>query len=152
MKVTHEPSGTSFEAPDGWQVEETGHDAVLTVVEPARGEDDVRASLVLTVLDTGGRSFRDWQNGTEGLLPQELRDYLVLDLHTVEVDGRPGGTRLAHHLDERGRALVMEQRFAEAEGTGYTLTATVDSLRYPLVADDMAACCASLRLPEEVAR
>ncbi|WP_157621723.1 hypothetical protein [Serinicoccus hydrothermalis] len=148
----HEPSGTSFEAPDGWQVQETGHDAVLTVVEPKHGEDVVRANLVLTVLDTGGRSFRDWQNGTEGLLPGELRDYLLVDLHAVEVDGRPGGTRLAHHVDERGRALVMEQRFAEAGGTGYTLTATVDSLRYPLIADDMSACCASLRLPEAVER
>ena len=46
----------------------------------------------------------------------------------------------------------MEQVFTEVDGLGLTLTATVDTLRYPVVADEMAACCASLRGPSGVAR
>lgn len=139
------------EAPDDWQVEGTGRDEVL-VVEPAPTEGGVRANLVLTAVDTGGRSFRDWQNVTEAQLPSELADYLVLDLHAFEVDGRPAGSRLAHHMDAQGRALVMEQVFTEVEGLGLTLTATVDTLRYPVVAEEMTACCASLRGPSGIAR
>ncbi|GAA4873308.1 hypothetical protein [Serinicoccus chungangensis] len=152
MRVVHEASGATFEAPDGWQVEDTGRPEVLVVLEPERPGGGVRANLVLTAVGTGGRSFRDWQNGTEALLPQELSDYLVLDLHAVEVDGRPAGTRLAHHVDAEGRALVLEQRFTEADGLGLTLTATVDVLRYPLVAEELSACCASLRLPRGAGR
>ncbi|WP_153011745.1 hypothetical protein [Serinicoccus chungangensis] len=152
MKVTHEGSGAVFEAPDGWQVEDTGRPEVLVVLEPEPADGTVRANLVLTAVDTGGRSFRDWQNGTEALLPQELSDYLVLDLHADEVDGRPAGSRLAHHVDAEGRALVLEQRFTEADGLGLTLTATVDVLRYPLMAEELSACCASLRLPRGASR
>ncbi|WP_298746292.1 hypothetical protein [uncultured Serinicoccus sp.] len=152
MKVTHEGSGATFEAPDGWQVEDTGRPEVLVVLEPEPAEGGVRANLVLTAVDTGGRSLRDWQNGTEALLPRELSDYLVLDLHAVEVDGRPAGSRLAHHVDAEGRALVMEQRFTEVDGLGVTLTATVDTLRYPLVAEELSSCCASLRVPQGTVR
>ncbi|PZU42749.1 MAG: hypothetical protein DI571_10815 [Arsenicicoccus sp.] len=111
------------EAPDDWQVEGTGRDEVL-----------------------------DWQNVTEAQLPNELADYLVLDLHAFEVDGRAAGSRLAHHVDAQGRALVMEQVFTEVDGLGLTLTATVDTPRYPVVAEEMTACCASLRGPSGVAR
>lgn len=152
MKVTHEASGATFEAPDDWQVHGTGRDEVLLVLEPEPAEGGVRANLVLTAVETGGRSFRDWQNVTEVQLPNELADYLVLDLHAFQIDGRAAGSRLAHHVDAQGRALVMEQVFTEVDGLGLTLTATVDALRYPVVADEMAACCASLRVPAGVAR
>lgn len=149
MRVVHEATGASFDAPDGWQVEETGRPEVLVVLEPEQGEGDVRANLVLTVVSTGGRSFRDWQNGTEVLLPQELADYLLIDLHAVEIDGRPAGSRLAHHVDAQGRALVMEQVFTQVGDLGVTLTATVDVVRHPVVAEELAACCASLRVGQE---
>ena len=149
MRVVHEASGASFEAPDGWQVEDTGRPEVLVVLEPEPAGSGVRANLVLTAVATGGRWFRDWQNGTEALLPQELADYLLIDLHAGELDGRPAGGRLAHHVDAQGRALVMEQRFTQVGDRGVTLTATVDVVRHPVVADELAACCASLRVGQE---
>ncbi|MFT4083016.1 MAG: hypothetical protein QM638_10550 [Nocardioides sp.] len=146
MRVAHD--GVAFQAPDGWDVVRPAADATI-VIEPDRADGGFRANLVLIVGDDGDLSFRDWQNGTDVLLRHELVDFLLLDLERLDVAGHPGGRRLAHHTGREGAGLVTEQWFTQVDRTGYTLTATVDSLRYPLLAIPFDECAASLILPGE---
>ena len=106
----------------------------LDLDEPER----FRANVVLTCDDTTGMSFRDWQVATDEVLPRALADYLLIDLEKLEVDARPGGRRLAHHVDTSGRALTMEQWFTLDEGRGWTLTATCETWSYDELAEVFA--------------
>jgi hypothetical protein len=113
---------------------------------PAAGGGDperFRTTVVLTEQSTGGLGFRDWQAGTDELLPRVLPDYLVVDLEKVTLDGHPGGRRLAHHAGPRGEALTMEQWFTEVDGVGHTLTVTIETWRYDALADTYAAVAAA---------
>lgn len=149
MRVTHGPTGAGFDAPGDWEVVRTGEETTLAVLEPDQPDGGFRASLVLTAVDNGGLTFRDWQNGSEALLARDMPDYLVIDLEKLDLDGRPAGRRLAHYAGPAGQALVMEQWFTAAGGTGYTLTATIDSVRYPFAAEELATYGRSLRVPTE---
>lgn len=143
--VTHEPSGATYQAPERWEVV-FGEETTVLALEPEREDGGFRANLVLTVVTNAGLSFRDWQVGTDELLPGQLIDYLLLDLEKLPVADHPGGRRLAHHVAPDGGALVMEQWFTSVDSVGYTLTATVDALRYDLVADELGRCGQSLRV------
>ena len=132
-----------FRAPTGWDVLPMKPPDRLIVVEP-EGLEGFRANLVLTVMDNGGISFRDWQAGTDELLPQQLQSYQLLDLERIELGGHPGGRRLAQHVVSGPTPVTMEQWFALVGGRGYTLTGTVDSFRYDEVADVFTSAVASL--------
>jgi hypothetical protein len=129
--------------PPGWEVvDDDSGQTVLVAREPGDPEhpDRFRANLVVTAAPVGGLSFRDWQAGTDELLPRILDDYLPVDLEKIEVNRRPGGRRLAHHASPDGAALTMEQWFTLADDVGHTLTATVETWRY----DELADLCASV--------
>jgi hypothetical protein len=130
-------------APGTWEtVTPPGPDITWVAREPVDPSDPsrFRANLVLTAVTTAGMSFRDWQAGTDELLPRVLDDYLLVDLERLEVGGRPGGRRLAHHAGPGGEALTMEQWFVLVDDVGHTLTATVDTWRY----DELADVCAEV--------
>lgn len=116
-------------------------------VEPRQPDEPgrFRANLVLTCDDTTGMTFRDWQVATDEVLPRALDDYLLVDLEKVEVDGHPGGRRLAHHVDASGRALTMEQWCTLAGDRGWTLTATCETWSYDDLAEAFAATAAVWR-------
>ncbi len=132
-----------LELPVGWEVldDPTG-ETVLVAREPAdeARPDRFRANLVVTAVTVGGMSFRDWQAGTDELLPRVLADYLPVDLEKVDVGSHPGGRRLAHHASPNGEALTMEQWFVLVDDVGHTLTATTETWRY----DDLADLCAQV--------
>jgi hypothetical protein len=134
--------------PAGWEVldDDTGQ-TVLVAREPADTEhpDRFRANLVVTATPVGDLSFRDWQAGTDELLPRVLTDYLPVDLEKLEVAGHAGGRRLAHHASPDGEALPMEQWFTLVGDVGHTLTATVETWRYDELADLCAAVARSWR-------
>lgn len=111
-------------------------------VEPLDLDDPqrFRANAVLTCDDTTGMSFRDWQVATDEVMPRALVDFLLIDLEKLEIDARPGGRRLAHHVDGNGRALTMEQWFTLDGDRGWTLTATCETWSY----DDLAEVFATL--------
>lgn len=140
--------------PDGWEVLTEGLPEGTTLIarEPAepRAPDRFRANLVVTEVSTGGLGFRDWQVGTDELLPRILDDYVLVDLERLEIDGRPAGRRLAHHAGPAGEALTMEQWFTLVEGIGHTLTATVETWRYDELADACAQVAAGWRPAQEV--
>ena len=124
--------------------------ADLVLLEPAQqpaadGVAGFRANLVVTAVPTGGLAFADWQAGSDEILARALDDYLVVDLERLEVDGHPGGRRLAHYRGPRGEALTMEQWVTQVGDLGHTLTATVDTGRYDLLADLFAAAAAGWR-------
>ncbi len=147
-QVLHRATGVSVSVPLGWEVRQDLHpDVALLAVEPPREAGGFRANIVLTVGDTGGLSFRDWQSGTDEILPRTLADYLLVDLEKLPAGDRPGGRRLAHHATPDGVAVTMEQWFTQAGNLGYTLTATVDTWRYDVLADDLAELGRSMRLP-----
>lgn len=129
-------------APAGWEELEVPATlwAAVGPREPEDPPDRFRPNLVLTCDDLTGTSLRDWQVATDDLLPRSLTDYLLIDLERIEIDGHPGGRRLAHHVDAAGRALTMEQWFTLHDDRGWTLTATIDTWRYDELAD---ACAAS---------
>lgn len=134
--------------PQGWdKVARPRPGTVWTAVEPFDPDqpDRFRANLVLTCDDLGGLSFRDWQVTSDEVLPRMLQDYLVVDLERLEIDGRPGGRRLAHHVDGSARALTMEQWFVADDARGWTLTATVDTISYDALADGLADVAAEWR-------
>jgi hypothetical protein len=137
-----------FTPPPGWELADdrpAGVDSVA--VEPVDPDHPgrFRSNLVLTSSTTGGLSFSDWQNGTDELLPRMLDDYVLVDLERLDVDGTPGGRRLACHAGPGGQALTMEQWFTQLDDVGYTLTATVETDRYDALADVLAATAASWR-------
>lgn len=132
-------------APPGWEVHDRpAAGARLVVVEPA-GPAPFRANLVVTAVPVGGLSFRDWQAGSDEILARALDDYLLIDLERLELAGRPGGRRLAHHAGPGGEALTMEQWFTLVDDVGHTLTATVDTGRYDELADLFATAAAGWR-------
>lgn len=133
--------------PVGWErLDEPLPTTLWVAVEPADGEPGrFRGNLVLTCDDVTGISFRDWQVATDDLLPRSLTDYLLIDLERIEIDGHPGGRRLAHHVDAGGRALTMEQWFVRDGDRGWTLTATIDTWRYDELADACTGSAAQWR-------
>ena len=140
------PSFTPPPAPRGWDTLSEPLPATLWVaVEPQDPDapDLFRGNLVLTCDDVAETTFSDWQRATDGILPRSLADYLLVDLEKLEIDGHPGGRRLAHHVDGAGRALTMEQWFTLDQDRGWSLTATVDTWFYDAVADDLAATAAA---------
>ncbi|NYD40532.1 hypothetical protein [Nocardioides panaciterrulae] len=118
-------------------------EVTFAALEPASGR--FRSNVVVTEQPTGGLGFRDWQAGTDELLPRTLPDYLLVDLERLELDGHPAGRRLAHHAGPAGEALTMEQWFVLVDGVGHTLTATVETWRYDELADSLAGVAASWR-------
>ena len=134
--------------PQGWdKVARPPTGAVWTAVEPVdlARPDRFRANLVLTRDDLGGLTFRDWQVASDEVLPTMLQDYLLVDLERLDVDGRPGGRRLAHHVDQAARALTMEQWFVADGDRGWTLTATVETWSYDALADELTEVAAAWR-------
>lgn len=134
--------------PQGWdKVARPPAGTVWTAVEPADLDrpDRFRANLVLTCDDLGGLTFRDWQVASDEVLPTLLQDYVLVDLERLELDGRAGGRRLTHHVDQAARALTMEQWFVADEDRGWTLTATVETWSYDALADDLAAVAEAWR-------
>lgn len=133
--------------PPGWREQADVAPGTAVGVESAKtAAGGFASNLVLTGADNRDVSFRDWQVATDQMLPRMLTDYLLLDLERCEVAGHPGGRRLAHHLTPDGVAVTMEQWFADADGVGWTLTATVDSFRYDEQADLLARVAADLRI------
>jgi hypothetical protein len=120
---------------------------VWAAVEPLDLDDPgrFRANLVLTCDDTTAMTFRDWQAATDEVLPHVLDDYLLVDLERIELDGHPGGRRLAHHADAAGRALTMEQWFVLDGDRGWTLTATCETWSYDELAEAFAAVAEAWR-------
>lgn len=155
--VSHRFARCELALPEDWQVLPGVTDRQAVAVEPPGSEGSdasgFRANLVLTVVDNGGMSFRDWQASTDELLPRQLNAYQLLDLERRDVSGHPGGRRLAQHVvpgsppDVVETPVTMEQWFAQVGTTGYTLTATVDSWRYDLLADMFAGLADRLVLP-----
>lgn len=134
--------------PPGWdKVARPLPGTVWTAIEPADLDraDRFRANLVLTCDALGGLTFRDWQVASDEVLPTMLQDYVLVDLERLELDGRTGGRRLAHHVDQAARALTMEQWFVADDDLGWTLTATVETWFYDGLADELAAIAADWR-------
>lgn len=137
-----------LDLPAGWQVApDPPEEASLVALEPddPAAPDAFRANLVLTETATGGMSFRDWQAGTDELLPRVLDGYLLVDLERLVIAGRSGGRRLAHHTGRRGEALTLEQWFVLVDDVGHTLSATCETPRYDELADAFASVARTWR-------
>ena len=151
MVAVPEPTRQPFarpEPPSGWDtLRQPPPTTLWAAVEPVDPDAPgrFRANAVLTCDDATGMSFRDWQVATDEVLPRALGDYLVVDLEKLQVDGCPGGRRLAHHVDDSGRALTMEQWFTLDGDRGWTLTATCETWAYDEVAEVFAALASTWR-------
>lgn len=144
--------GARVPAPRGWEPVYTGLAGVAVVVEPVdpTTPDAYRASLALSVEQLGDTDLRTWQAAAEAAAATGLNDHRVLDREHVGISGRSGGRRLAHHVTPAGVAVVLEQWFVVAGGAGWTLSATVDTARYALLADELALSAAALVVPDRL--
>ncbi|GAA1136587.1 hypothetical protein [Nocardioides aquiterrae] len=137
--------------PPGWEVvDRPAAGVALVALEPERApaagdRAPFRSNLVVTAVPTGGLDFRDWQAGSDEILDRALTDYLLVDLERLQIDGLPGGRRLAHHTGPHDEALTLEQWFVLHEGIGHTLTATVETARYDELADVTATAAGTWR-------
>lgn len=144
---------SSVLVPADWETGSVaGTPDVVHAREPADSADPerFRADVVLVRESLDGLDLSAWQNAADAVLPSVLTDYLLVDLERREVAGRPGGRRLAHHVEPGGRAVVMEQWFTCAGAAGYTVTTTVDVHRFDLLAEIMSAIGESLQIGAEV--
>ena len=141
-----------IDVPDDWGIGATDATADLVFAREPEHEgrpERFRANVVLVREALDGLDFRSWQTAVDELLPSTLVDYLLVDLEHLDVAGRPGGRRLAHHLEPGGRAVVMEQWFTCTTDTGYTVTTTVDAHRFDLLADALARIGTSLEIVDD---
>lgn len=136
----------SLAVPTGWEIIGEPRVALpLVAVEPER-PDAFRANLVLTASSLPeDMTLRDWQMGTDALLPANLHDYVLLDLEHVEIDGVAGIRRLYCHVAS-GFAATGEQWAVVHAGRGLALTATVATVDWDGAADTVGDCAAGLRL------
>lgn len=151
MRMHVDPAaGVALPLPEEWEVLGTPPEGTaLVAVEPPEG-DRFRTNVVVTVDDVGPMSLRDWQAGNDRLLPNALRGYVLIDLELLPVDGHDGVRRLAHHTVEPVtgglQAVTMEQWAAVVEGTGYTVTVTAATLRFPELHDELRRIATGVRL------
>ncbi|MGQ0465804.1 MAG: hypothetical protein ACT4QG_10850 [Sporichthyaceae bacterium] len=143
----HDPWGRfSLAVPEGWEVVGEPRVALPLVAVESQRPEAFRANLVFTASSLPEEmTLRDWQMGTDALLPTTLSDYLLLDLEHVEIDGVAGIRRLYCHVAS-GFAVTGEQWAVVHAGRGLALTATVATVDWDDVADAMAECASRLRL------
>lgn len=153
MKVRHEHTGAEFDVPDDWErvVPDDPAAARVSVValEPRDPDDHeaFRANWVLTALPNAGADLEQWQEASDALLAERLPEYVLLDFEYADVAQRRGVRRLAQYTGPRGEALVMEQWATAIDDVGLTLTATIDTLRYDVAADDLETMASTLDVP-----
>lgn len=143
--VTHD--GVRLALPDDWEVADGAIGGVpLIALAPAPAAGGFRANATVTVGPVpDGMSFRDWQAGTDQILPRTLVGYLLLDLEHARVADLPAVRRLAHH-EADGVPVTMAQTAVLADGRGITLTVTVATPEWARVAETADAVAASLEL------
>jgi hypothetical protein len=149
---TVQRDGVRLTVPDAWHTELGSADGVPIVAIAPAAPGAFRANATVTVgAVPPGMSFRDWQSGTDAILPRTLTEYLLLDLEHVEVGGREAVRRLAHHVAD-GVPVTMEQWAVLAAGLGVTLTVTAATPDWAVLADVAATVGASLELVGEEER
>ncbi|MGZ4447694.1 MAG: hypothetical protein ACXVWZ_04370 [Nocardioides sp.] len=87
--------------------------------------------LLLSLDEVDELSLEDWQRGVDMHLPRLLQGHQLLDLQLMRLAGQPGVRRLVSHLAEDGRAMTLEQWAVIVRGTGYTVSATCETLAWP---------------------
>lgn len=143
---THPRSGDTISVPDNWEILGADCDAdTLIAIEPA-SDDGFRFNVVLSVVDNGGLELGAWQQASEEDFEQMLADYQCLDICPATIDSHPGGQRLARYITNDGWAVTMQQWFVDLDGTGHTLTITVDDSRFAETLELAADIAARWRL------
>lgn len=137
----------SIAVPDTWTTHLAVRGVPLTAVDDGPG---FRTNAVLTYSRLpDGMGFEDWQRTSDQLLPSTLHDFLLLDLERLDVAGRPGARRLAHHASKENESLTMEQWVTLVGSTGITLTLTCATLRYVELEPVLTALASSLAVHGE---
>lgn len=158
--VTVGSAGVTVDLPLDWtvRVDPAPGIAVLGVAPatttPFRGNAAVTIGAVPAEM-----TLREWQAGTDQILPGTMEQYQLLDLEHITVSGLAGVRRLAHHV-AGGIPVTMQQwavlapgtdagpGAAPADGRGITLTVTVATADVAAVADVVDAIGASLTVDE----
>lgn len=143
----HRSPGFTIDLPPAWEILDDPQPGIpLMALEPDRGEG-FRTNVVVSADAVEATSLADWQRDNDVLLPDSLNEYQLLDLERIQLDGHAGARRLAHHVVD-GRPVCLEQWAVLRDGIGYTVTVTVETLRYTSLIDDLTRSALSFRLTD----
>jgi len=141
--------GIGLVVPADWETTLDGAPGIPVAAMAPPTPTPFRTNVVVTVGDVpAAMTSREWQAGTDLLLTESLEQYQLLDLEHVTVAGLEAVRRLAHHVTDEGIAVTMQQWAVLVEGHGVTLTATVPTVDFPVLARAVDAIGRSLSVDE----
>ena len=88
----------------------------------------------------------EWVDGMLERLASAVSRLRLIDAEPTELGGAPGWRLLIHQAVEGTGAVTMERWSALAEGTAWTLSASLPTLAYDSAAAELARTAASFRL------
>lgn len=131
MELTNSEASLTLIAPGVWEQAEPDSNVILVARSSGTEAGLAAASIVVTRSALGSLALQDWARGTSGLLASQLSGYLLLDLSSGQLAGRPAVVSLATYVDERGAELTAQQWLAVDEGSGLALTITCGTEGFP---------------------
>lgn len=126
----HSTAGFELPLPEGWERTENTLGCALLASEPLR-EPHFSTNVVVTVerLDDG-EGLEPWAQRSFQALQGSLNRVRVIDLETVELDGRPAQRLLVHYLHGAFGGINLEQWLRTAGGFGYVVSCSTAALEY----------------------
>lgn len=125
--------------PRGWEVVSDLPDGLPFAARGAPTEHGFRPNVVLTLDEVADDEVADWEQSSDVLMSETMRDHLLIDRgHVERADGTTFLQRTGQHVTDEGWIVTFDQWTFARGGTGYTLTATVTSVDFDEWADVFA--------------
>jgi hypothetical protein len=148
VEYRHPRLGFRIPVPESWERIVDSQDVPLIVVEPESGPL-LRTNLVVTVEEVDPElPAVDLQTRSIALLGEHLRGFWLIDREEGQVNCRPLYRTLGHHITDAG-PVTAEQWLHFGSTHCYTVTVSVNTLKYPVYRESLAEMARELRLPEE---
>jgi hypothetical protein len=129
----HRHSGGAFALPlpTGWECQENVHGCALIAVEPAREDEHLRPTVVVTIEPlVAGETLDAWTARSLEGLRESLQHHRLLDVQAVDVAGRGARRALSHYVNRVFGGVCLEQWLVPVEEVGYVISCTTPALEY----------------------
>jgi hypothetical protein len=129
----HRHGGGAFALPlpIGWDCRENVEGCALIAVEPAREDEHLRPSVVVTVEPlVAGETLDAWTARSLAALGESLHHHRLLDVQAVDVEGRDARRALSHYVNRVFGGVCVEQWLVPVGEVGYVVSCTTPALEY----------------------